>query len=310
MIQPAMFALIRDGQTTLYSDNGGADLIARNLVWGHDALERWLTDRQPDHQFDTDCSAGAVVDFDAKALLWYTDDDVIGHPRSIQMLDSLIQTAWSDFEILYADGMPDLMIAAGDSISHANDRQIRIRADRFDPLESRCETMEDAVEFGEEFEPEDEYGRFAWFTILDHNDSIHQRLLSEITLDVIRNERAPLKRLMKMQSCDVPAEINVTEGMSIDEANKTIRLWGGRNITSVADAMRDGWIGWDIKCETSAGYDHQCQWSGPEGRPMTAVEALGSVVPILLMTDRIDPAMILGEIGKSFKRFVVKLVAF
>lgn len=308
MIEPALFALIRDGETTLYIDPCGAILFARNLVWGKDAIESWLAGREPVHEFDTDCEAGAVIDFDAMALLWYTEDDLADHPRSIELLDTLIGAAWPGFEIIYADGMADLQIAAGDSISHAVAQRLRAPESDVDPLETRSDTLDEETREDEPFDPNDEDERFAWVTILDDNNSIHHRLIGEITSDVIRNEDDPIGRLLMLEPYDVPAEQNVTEAIIIDQPSRNIRIYGKRNIASIANEIKENWRDWDVQCVTTGGYEQQCKFSGPSGKPMSAAEALGTVVPALLMTERVDPAMVLGEIGKSFKGFMAKLV--
>lgn len=313
MIEPAIFALIRDGQTTLYSDPCGSAFFERNLVWGQDGLGQWLRGREPTDQFDSDAEAGAVIDFDAKALLWYTDDDEVNHPRSVQLLDALIDHAWPDFEILYADGISDLQIAAGGSINQLGDRAMRLRVD-LDPLERRSDSIEEEIELGDElgdeFDLDDGSLGFAWITILDQENVVHHRLIGEITLDVIRDERKPLERLIALPPYEVPAETNVMEGLIVDEASCEIRIWGSRNIRAVAKEMALAWPQWDVKAIDSDGYQQQCRISGPAGRPMSNAQALGSVIPVLLMTKRVDPAMVLGQIGKSVKGLVAKLIAF
>ena len=311
MIEPAMFALIRDGQTTLFNDPCGSAFFARNLVWGQEGLEQWLSRREPVDQFDPESQAGAVIDFDAQAILWYTDDGAVEHPRSIQMLDALIAVAWPGFEFLYADGMSDLQIAAGGSICDAEDQALRVREQDGDPLEHRSVTIDEELESAGEIDPddEDEDERFAWITILDHENLVHHRLLGEVTVDVIRNRDQPLDRLKSLEPHVVPAEINVTEAILFDEPSGEIRVWGGRNVAAISREMTAAWENWQVACVESDGYEEQCRFSGPVGQPMSATRALGSVVPILLMTKRVDPAMMLGEIGKSFKGCMTKVVA-
>jgi hypothetical protein len=310
MIQPAMFALIRDGETTLFHDPCGSALFARNLVWGQSGLEQWLGPREPAERFDPESEAGAVIDFDANAILWFTGDDVIEHPRSSQMLDALIAAAWPGFEILYADGISDLKIAAGESISRHDDQALSIRVNDSDPLEKRSRTLEEEVEGQSEFDPDDKDERYAWVTILDRNHTVHHRLIGEITLDLIRNEGDSLDRLKTLEPYDLPAEINVTEAVLFDEPSGVIRVWGGRDARAVATEMASHWAPWEVVLVESDGYDQQCHWSGPAGEPMSPMQALGSVLPVLLITKRIDPAMMLGEIGKSVKGCAAKVVAF
>ncbi|WP_182867696.1 hypothetical protein [Stieleria mannarensis] len=308
MIQAALIALIRDGETTMFIDPYGAVCFARQLVWGQDALHQWLDGREPVNEFDTDCEAGAVIDYDAQALLWFNENDEVDQPRSQQLLDTLIAEAWPGFEILYADSMCDLQIAAGDSISHASAQRLRVVDDDVDPLEFRSETLDEESPHCEEFDPDDENECFAWVTILDDDQTVQHRLIGEITSDVVRNEDDPLSRLKSLPAYDVPAERNVCEAVLFDVPARRIDLWGRREIRSVAGEMASYWPDWDVQCIDADGYQHQCRISGPAGTPMTSAQALGPLVPILLMTERIDPAMMLGELGKSFKGLMAKLV--
>lgn len=311
MIETAVFALIRDEQTTIYREPFGAALLSRNLVWGSDALEEWLSTRNAIDDFDYDCEAGVVVDYDAKAILWYAPQEWLEHPRSFQLLDRLVEHAWPDFEILYADSLSDLQIAAGDSLAHANGHALSLREDDSESQEfHRGETLDDEIESEDEWDPDDEDERFAWITILDPGNSVHHRLIGEITMDIISNRGNPIERLKGLRQYDVPAEQNVVEGMVIDETSKTIDLWGGRDIIQVIGAMADRWPGWTIERLDSDAYDAQCRISGPAGRPLSAEQALGDLVPLLLLTKRIDPSMLIGAIGKSFKGLMVRLVAF
>ena len=308
MIQPALIALIRDGETTMYIDPFGSVCFARQLIWGQDALERWLAGREPVHQFDTDCEAGAVIDFDARALLWYSEEEPVDQPRTMQLLDTLIAEAWRGFEILYADGMCDLQIAAGDSISHASQQRLRVVDESADPLEFRSETLDEESLDCEQFDLDDENERFAWVTILDQDQLIHHRLIGEITSDVIRNEDDPLSRLKSLPAYDVPAEQNVIEAIIVNEPERRIEMWGGRDIRGAAGEMTHYWPDWDVACIEANGYDHQCRFSGPNGTPMTAADEIGTLVPMLLMTGNFDPSAMLGELGKSFKGLMAKLV--
>ncbi|MCO8120732.1 hypothetical protein NHH03_03210 [Stieleria sp. TO1_6] len=310
MIEPAMIALIRDGETTLFRDPCGSALFARNLVWGPNALEKWLRQRNPVDEFDTACDAGVVVDYDANALLWYSTYGITNHPKSIQLLDQLIQQAWPDFEIIYAtDGLSDLEIAAGQSINQPADGVLRIHADGVDALSDRPDDLDEEADVAEQFDPDaDDDGPVAWVTLLDEENVVHHRLLSELTLDLITNERAPLERLMGLPSTEIPAECSVIEGIWIDQSQHTLHLWGGRQISAVASAMTSAWGDWKVQLVPLDGYQQQCQFSGPAGKPFPVNQALGSVVPALLSNARIDPQLLLGEIGQSFKGVVVRIV--
>ncbi len=316
MIEPAMFAVIRDGETTLYRDPSGSAMVARNLVWGPETLETWLLQRQPADHFDEDADAGAVIDFDAQALLWYGDLDLIEHVRGHDLLDVLIETAWSGFEVLYAtDGLLDLRIAAGDESLRRNPGLIVQDGEEDDcgddAFEDRFQTIQDDLLESEdlgELEEVDSDTRFSWIVILDHQGAVHHRRLTRLTMDVIQNEGDPINELLGVPSCDVPAEANLVEGIIVDQNTRSISLWGGRSMPNVECLMRLHWPGWKIIVIPRGGYQQQCQASGPPGQPLDDAEALGDVIPQLLFTKRVDPALILGTVGDSVKGCLKQVV--
>lgn len=309
MIEPAMIALIRDGQTTLYRDPGGSIFFCRNLVWGHQGLEDWLRSRQPVDEFDCECGAGVIVDFDAQAMLWYTECVFHELPRSAQLIDTLIQASWPGFEIIYGDGISDLQVAAGGSLPSADDRSLRLREIDGDHLAGRSDALEDEAEDTDGFDPDDANERYAWITILDDDQTVHHRLIGEISLDVVRNQNASLARLLALPGYQVPAERNVTEAVLFDKPGRAIRLWGGRNIRDLAKEMSTHWSDWDVDVIERDGYRQHCQFSGPAGEPVSDAEALGEVIPELLRTNRLDATEVLGELGRSVKGCLAKAVA-
>jgi hypothetical protein len=316
MIEPALFALIRDGQTTWYLDPCGSQMLIRNLVWGPEALEHWLQQHDAFDEWDSEeqeIVAGVVVDFDAQAMLWYADDG-LQHARSCRLADRLIETAWSGFEILYSNtGIADVLLAAGLAGARPEHRVlVDVQADvdsDFDPLAGRCETVEEQAEYDEDLDPDDEDERFAWITIVDDDNCVHHRLLGETPVDVIYNRGPTLAQLLDLSSAEIPAEINVTEALLFDMANQTIRVWGGRHVAALETALQGSWVGWTVTLQQGDGYGEQCRISGPVGAPMSDAEALGSVLPVLLSTKRIDASMILGELGKSLKGCAIRIVA-
>lgn len=309
MIAPAMFVLIRNGQTTQYCVPRGSILFARQLVWGGDGLMQWLELREPTYEFDCDSEAGVVVDFDAQALLWFSDDPLGDHPRSVELVNRLIETAWPGFEVLYADAVSDLQIAAGDSVSLPDDQAISVR-DESDALDYRCETIDEAGGGVGEYDLDDEHEAFAWITILDLKNVVHHQLISDISLDIIFNEDDPIAQLKTLPLDQVPAEVNVIEGLIIDETAREIAVWGKQWIRDVAKAMASAWPQWDVRQIETDGYAQQCRISGPDGRPMPTAQALASVVIVLMTTELADPAMILDHLGNSVARFMAKLVGF
>ncbi len=309
MIAPAMIALIRDGQTTLYREPGGSALFHNNLIWGHRELQAWLDERTPVDDFDDKSASGVVVDFDARAVLWYNACAPREFPRTTQIIDTLIRTAWPEFEIIYADGMSDLRIAAGRSGTALGHDGTSLRLIDDDGLIDRCEALEDVAEDFVEFEPDDEDERYAWVTILGEDQTLHHRLIGEIPLDVIGNERAPIDRLMALPAYEVPAERNLLEAMLIDVPGRSVRVWGDRNIGAVACGMRPHWPDWTIDVIESDGYRQHCRFSGPAGEPLSEAEALGEVLPELLRGKQFDPAEVIGQMGQAAQGCLAKLLA-
>jgi hypothetical protein len=67
MSEPAVFVLIRDGQKRYFADRWANAFLFREILWGPDELERWLTDDQEIDDWTDEACGGVVVDYDNRS---------------------------------------------------------------------------------------------------------------------------------------------------------------------------------------------------------------------------------------------------
>ena len=77
MSEPAVFVLIRDGQRRYFADRWANAFLFREILWGPDELERWLTESQEIDDWTAEASGGVVVDCDNRKLVWYGDEAML-----------------------------------------------------------------------------------------------------------------------------------------------------------------------------------------------------------------------------------------
>ncbi|EMI43057.1 putative membrane protein [Rhodopirellula sp. SWK7] len=324
--EPAVFVVIRDQERRFYYDRWAHVFLFRNLVWGPDALDEWLSGEevQEDDEEDwfAESSGGAVIDHDRRRLVWDGDDHDLSVARVGKVLHELLRAAWPGYEVEYASrGITDLAIAAGVDVSEEG----LIETDD-DELEDRPSTVREAAGFYDDDEPDEgddedldddddleEGGRDemddettrAWVTLINEQGVVRHRQLDEISQDIIRGEKAAIRQLIELGAGDVPAEAVVTEGIWFDFGRREIGYWGNNAARRTLEPLRRGWRGWDIAW-AEEGYSDQCRVSGPSGIPMSDAEALAKLTPKILSTKRIDLGSVLAMFGGKVKRTAVK----
>ena len=310
MSVPAIFVFIQNGQKQYFYDRWAAPFFFRELLWGPNALYDWLTDEQELEGFTDDISAGVVVDFDLNRMVWFAEDEVLPIPRLESAIDRMFAANWPGFDVVYGfRGEADLAAAA-----HEDDAD---EYESFDPLEERPEFLELAghvdpeqnalMNLAGDAELEDLDLQIqsdeprAWVTLIDRGGSVGHRHVKELSQDLFLNRGNVLTRLDASLGDDIPDENVCTEGIWFDQSNNEIGIWGTRATQSLLDDLVNSWPGWNVRWHAD-GYSDQCAASGPMGKPMSDIEAIGRVMPILLSTERMDMGTVFRSLGGQLKQ--------
>lgn len=309
MSEPAIFGLIRDGEARFYADRWAVVFLHREIMYGPDDFEAWVTQLEELDEWEDECCGGAVADYDRKKLVWYGETQALQVPRVAAIYERMLQAAWPGFEVGFAhEGMRDLAEAVGsDALGEWHG-------------EERPETvLEAAGIYGDEDEPEDDEegssggdervfdeGELrAWVTIVEAGGAIRQRHLDGLPEDLLGASNDALRAIKDLPPAEVPPEAVVTEGMWVDEATRSIGVWGAPNLHKRLSGIDQAWEGWAVQW-AERGYEQQCEVAGPAGVPMEEAEALAKLLPSILSTKRLDMSIVLGALGGGLKKTAAK----
>ncbi|NLX95808.1 MAG: hypothetical protein GXY83_06500 [Rhodopirellula sp.] len=312
MSEPAIFGLVRDGQTRFYADRWASVFLHREILFGPDDFEAWVTQLEELDEWSDDCCGGAVADYDRKRLTWCGEAQSLQIPRIEAVYQRLLQAAWPGFEIAFAyAGLADLAKAVGvDAASEPDgeDRPESVReAARLEHAAAEEEEPEDedhATTDEDEAVFDDEDLR-AWVTLLAADGAVRHRHVDRLPTDLLQSRNDPLRALAKLPPAEVPPEAVVIEGLWLDEANQSIGVWGSHALKEMLPDIRQGWEGWDVQW-AERGYEQQCEVAGPAGVPLKEAEALAKILPVILSTKRFDMSTVLGALGGGLKKTAAK----
>lgn len=318
MSEPAVFVLIRDGQKRFFADRWANAFLFREILWGPDELERWLTDDEEIDEWTDDVAGGVVVDYDRRKLTWSGDEEMLEIPRVESVYEKLLQASWPGFEIEFAArGLRDLAAAAGqadaadyddESYRRSSAVQEAIGYDDDDDEDGDELGDGDELEDGDELDDEDQFDDHdtrAWITLVDTEGVVRHRNVAEISEDLVHGKESAIAELARLPAAEIPEESVVTEGMWIDQDRREIGFWGGRKAKAAFPTLQASWSGWTVRA-VEDGYAEQCAVSGPVGMPMTDAEALGKFLPTVLSTKRFDISTVFGAMGGRLKKIAIK----
>jgi hypothetical protein len=311
--EPAIFVLIRDGKKSFYMDRWAAVFLHREIFWGPDELEKWVSQRDQVDEWTDDVSGGAVVDFDRRQLVWTGDTGELNIPRAASAYDRMLRAAWPGYDIRFATtGVRELAEAAGFPYADEYDSQLQNRpetvrnaAGLYDDGErdETDEEDEDDQETGDSYH--DEASR-AWSTLVDVTGVVRHRQIESLSQDLLTAVPAVIDAAITLKAAEIPPEKVVSEGMWIDQKKREIGLWGSAQTHYVLPTAQNSWSGWSVKWADN-GYSDQCRISGPSGVPMSDIEALAQFLPTILSTKRLDLQNIIGAMGGHLKKTAMKL---
>lgn len=308
MSKPVAYSvLIRDGQKRCFEDPCAT--LYRELIWGPEAYESWLSEGEEIDWEPEDLSGIAIVDFDQKLLTW-GEGEALQHPRSFAAHQKLLQQSWAGFTISF--------LSESEMYAAVHDRPQDDEApDEVDSYYERPETVNDAAELFEDDEDPDEENdeedesQFdedfpcAWATIIDQKGKIRQRALSQIPLDLITGVKSAVQELANVKAAEVPPEKAVKEGFWINLDTKEIGFWGGSECRRVLERLQKSWPKWKVAWAEN-GYADQCNVAGQPGIAMTDTDALVKFMPHVLSTTKFSVANIVEAMGGSLKKTALK----
>ena len=326
MSEPAIFVLIRDGDRRYYQDPFAHMFLFRELLWGPDALERWLCEGEEIDRWTEEAIGGAVVDFDRRILVWHGESGMLSIPKVRSLYDTLLNTAWPGFDVRFAAGSTqDLAEAAGEHSEQEDDEvpdrfetvqeaagfdedelpgdrliEGRVSDDTLGSDEEAAETYENDME--DIFDEDDER---AWITIVDEEGAVRHRNLQEVSQDLITADPDVVTNLLRLPPGDMPSESVVNGGIWIDIPRREVGVWGGPEILRDLDQMKNAWDGFRVRWAED-GYAEQCAVSGPNGIPMSNAEALGKLMPTILSNKRFDIGAVFNAVGGQIKKTAVR----
>ncbi|MCC9641064.1 hypothetical protein LOC71_02180 [Rhodopirellula sp. JC740] len=302
----AYCVLIRDGNSRWFADVWGN--LRRELVWGPDALESWLTAGEEIDWDPEDVCGAAIIDFDAQTLAW-GEQDTLSPPRARALHHQLLQVAWPNFKIkrLAEHELDTTLYSLLEEESPEEDDQPGLWDDRHETVLEAARYFYPGMDDNEEDEDETPFSEGntgAWLSIIDQQGKLRQRGLSGVSVDLLSGDKSAVKALAKLDQVMVPHEKYVTEGLWFDLREKSIHYWGPDGPSTV-DGLQSNWANWKVHL-ADRGYLQQCEAIGVPGKPMTDAEALAIFLPQVLSNKRMTMAGMLGVVGGSLKKTAMK----
>lgn len=311
----AWFVLIRDGKKRYYFDEWAGTFLYRELLWGPEELENWLTAGEEVDYEPEDLHGGVVANFDTNRLTCHFAEG-IELPRVQAVLQRLLEQAWPGFEVCTAvRGDLDLYAAAGvaigsdeeeddlDEAHYDRPETVREAAGLYDEDE---EDHDEDNEYDDEIDDEDDEDEIrTWVTLVDETGNVRHRQIGLLSIDLINGDESAIEQLVALKAAEVPPEKVVSEGMWIRLTEREIGIWGGIPATRNFPRIQKAWPGWSVRWADN-GYADQCETSGVPGVPMSDAEAMAKITPAILSNKRFTFGAMLGVVGGELKSTAIK----
>lgn len=306
----AQFVVVRDGRQRRYYDQWAALFVHRELIWGPEETDRWLQKMTEMDEGDWmgagDAEGGALVDLDARRLVWFGVEESLAVPRVRRLHGRLLAAAWQGFQVSHADrGLADVAEALGESDqleSFDDDYRPETLADVVHEEEEDADWEEDEEDSDEGDEPDDV---IAWVTVREADGNTRHWHLETLPLELLTGGEPALAKLRELPSAEVPPESRVMEGVWFDVAQQKVGLWGSAGLRRRLDEVTESLGPWTTNW-SEEGYSEHAQSCGVAGVPLSDAQALGKVVPLLLSTEVFNLGTLAGAIGGGINRFITK----
>lgn len=309
MADPAEFAVIRNGRRAVYGDRWSSIFLYREILWGPDAFEAWLSagEKYDDDAGLDEFDGGAVLNFDTKELTWFQGSETFDNPRTGIAYQQLLAAAWPGYTLTEAKTAGALARAAGDDWPDDDEDEDYEEDAWMDRPRNVTESAGD-YEDEEADAEEDDFDDFtprAWVTLIDNSESFRHRNLYQVSQDIFKGKESALDKLRDLKAAEVPPERLVSEGLWINLDKRELGFWGNYEAQRAFPKLQQSWDGWTVRWAEN-GYRDQCAATGIPGVPMTDAEALARIVPQILSTKRFDVGAIMGALGGQLKGAAIK----
>jgi hypothetical protein len=312
MSEPAMFALVRDGEMRYFADRWAGATLRRELMWGPEDFEKWVLQFEPLDEWEDECDGAAVIDFDRRILTWNGDTSSYRVPRVQFVYQKMLAAAWPDFEIHPVSARSNALVKHLQSIGQPNTPALI--AQDGDAQDESSDYRPATVEEAKRPVADEEEGQEAandtvraWVTIVDADGRTRQRHLDRLPLDLLSAAPEALSSLSALEPAVVPPEAIVSEGLCISPSQRTAGFWGSPELFALLKKHEARWNGWQLTW-LKRGYADQCRVAGTRGMPMRNAEAVAKVVPLILSTQQFNAEVMLNAIGGGLKKFANKAI--
>jgi len=312
----ANYVLRRGGCTQLFYSHWGALSLAQDIFWGPDETTRFIRSLRPADELldDASCEGAAVVDWDARRLIWFEGDRLVEGPIQRRLYARLLEQTWPEWKIDYAaDGI--LAIARYLEIpaaeQHADTEPVAEETALEDVAEESDAELADDLEVGLRPAPWPAGGENGpavaepgvWLAVRRADGCVEDYFgFDHPALDQVLLRGPPLLDLLPIESATtVPPESAVWGGAVIDAASQRLGYWELRAERDFARRVEQAWPGWRVE-RLAGGWDELLQRSGREApNELRADEhaCLGALVALLLDEDRLDPQAMRDSIHEA-----------
>ncbi len=302
----ANYVLRRGGRTQLFYSHWGALSLAQDIFWGPDETTRFIRSLRPADELldDASCEGAALVDWDARRLIWFEGDRLVQGPIQRRLYARLLEQTWSEWEIDYAaDGI--LAIARYLEIpaaeQHADTEPVAEENAPEDAAEESGAELADDLEVGLRPAPRPAGGENGpavaepgvWLAVRRADGCVEDYFgFDHPALDQVLLRGPPLLDLLPVESATtVPPESAVWGGAVIDAASQRLGCWELQAGPDFSRRVEQAWPGWRVE-RLAGGWDELLQWSGREAANESRADehaCLGALVALLLDEDRLDP---------------------
>ncbi len=317
----ANYILRRGGRTQLFSSNWGALSLAQDIFWGPEETTRFIRSLTPADGLldDAVCEGAAVVDWDARRLIWFERDRLVPGPVQRRLYARLLEHIWSDWEVRSADdGIAG--VAAYLEIDSGAERPGDAEPAPQDDNEDEGEDggwADSGAELADDLEvglrpaprPESREGGPAaaepgvWLAVRRSDRAVEDYFgFDHPALDEVLLRGPPFLDLLPAEAATtVPPESAVWGGAVVDTVSQRLGYWELQAGPDFARGVERAWAGWRVE-QLSGGWEQLLRWSGREAPDELRADeraCLGTLLTLLLDEDRLDPQAMRDSIHEA-----------
>lgn len=317
MGQRANYILRRDGRTQWFSSRWGALSLAQDIFWGPTETTRFIRSLPPVEKWQDgdDCQGAAVVDWDARRLIWFESDRLVSGPIERRLYARLLEQTWAEWEIRYAaDGALGIAayLDAAPAVSRPGLSEFADKEDVADAseAESDAELADDlAVGLRPAPRPAVQDGAGAasepgvWLAVRRPDESVEDYFGFDYpSLDQVLLRGPPLLRLLPSAAATgIPPESAVRGGAVVEVASRRLGYWELQAGPEFSRRIAEAWADWHVE-PLAGGWEELLRRSGrqvPDELRADEQVFLGSLVTLLLDEDRLDPQALRDHIHEA-----------